>query len=245
MKKVLLSGQEANHEARWIERYLEPIKQRLSPACPWIVILGVDGSGKSSVLSQLEERFAAASFAGVKVIHRRPGVVYSANDKRGGPVTHYSKPAHGLVKSAVKLGAMVLDWLFGYWGDLVHQRARGYLIFSDRHSLLDLLVDPLRYRYSGPTWLVRLAIRCAPMPDLVLLLDAPVGVLQARKQELTPAEASRQRQAYLALIETLPNSRIIDASKPLNQVVATAEEIISTYVDTLSHRRITRRAHKV
>jgi len=200
------------------------------PPWPWVVILGVDGSGKSSVLRLLAERFAATPVAGVKIVHRRPAVIYSARYGDGGAVTHYGKAAHGKVKSTLKLGAIIVDWLFGYWSQLAYQRAKGYLLFSDRHSLLDLLVDPLRYRYSGPPWMVRLAMRCVPMPDLVLLLDAPVHVLLARKRELTPEEATRQRNAYLDLMATLPNSAIIDVARPLNQVVADAEQRVLDFV---------------
>jgi thymidylate kinase len=224
MKKVLSSeGEERVSVGRQSSSYL-------APAWPWVVILGVDGSGKSSVLQSLAARFEAAPVAGVKIVHRRPGVVYSARDGGSGAVAHYSKPAHGKVKSTLKLAAMILDWLFGYWSQLAYRRAKGYLLFSDRHSLLDLLVDPLRYRYSGPSWMVRLALRCVPMPDLVLLLDAPVHVLQARKHELAPEEATRQRNAYLELMATLPNSTIIDVARPLNQVVADVEQSILDFI---------------
>ena len=208
-----------------------PRRSHLASPWPWVVILGVDGSGKSSVLQLLAERFEAMLVAGVKIVHRRPAIVYSARYGEGGAVTHYGKAPHGKVKSTLKLGAIIVDWLFGYWSQLAHQRAKGYLLFSDRHSLFDLLVDPLRYRYSGPPWMVRLAMRCVPMPDLVLLLDAPVAVLQARKGEVTAEEASRQRNAYLDLVATLPNSAIIDVARPLNQVVAEAERCILEFIE--------------
>lgn len=235
MKRILLSGQPESSELSPVKRYLKLIRGWLSPPCPWIAILGVDGSGKSSVLQALSERFLAAPITGVKVIHRRPALVYPANEQKPGePITHYSRPAHGKVKSTLKLAVMVMDWLFGYWGILAHQRAQGYLLFCDRHSLLDMIADPLRYRYGGSSWLVRMSLYLVPMPDLVLLLDAPVATLQARKQELPVEEVTRQRQAYLALIRTLPSTQIIDASKPLNQVVARAEHVISAHLDTLS-----------
>jgi hypothetical protein len=62
------------------------------------------------------------------------------------------------------------------------------------------------------------------------MLDAPVEVLQRRKQEVTPKEGARQRTAYLKLMQSLPNSYIVDASQPLDEVVAKVKEIILDYI---------------
>jgi thymidylate kinase len=57
-------------------------------------------------------------------------------------------------------------------------------------------------------------------------LSAPTEVLQSRKQEVAPEETARQREAYLAFIATRRNSAIVDASEPIERVIADAEQAI-------------------
>lgn len=199
---------------------------------PWLTLLGVDGSGKSSVLAALEPVLAATPYSGLYVLHRRPQLVYqaAAASSEGG-IEHYSKTAYGRLLSAVKVAAMWLDWLLGYFVLIQGQRAQGMLVVADRHSLLDMLVDPLRYRYGGsPRW-VQTAVRWLPMPDVIVLLDAPTAVLQSRKQELSKEQAAQLRQSYLELVQASPKGIIIDASQPLEQVVAEIQQLLLQIVD--------------
>lgn len=226
---------------RWLALWIVGIRSRFSPPTPWVVILGLDGSGKSSVLEALEKIFSPPLFVGVQVIYRHPGFLYDrllqvkpsahrSNDKPA-PIEHYGKPPHGTIKSMTKLGILALDWLVGYWGQMVHRRAKGHLVLFDRHFFLDVSIDPLRYRYGGPLWFARLMERLLPGPDLVILLDAPIEVLQTRKQEISPEEAARQRLAYLELVQKLPNSHVIDVSKPLEHVINEAKQTILSYLN--------------
>ena len=225
---------------RWkFVSWITAVRLRLTPATPWVALLGVDGSGKSSVLQELEKLFSPPLFAGVQVIYKHPGLFYgrllypSRHSSNSGDertvIDHYAKPPHGMVQSIAKLGFLALDWLVGYWSQIVIQRAKGYLVLFDRHYFLDVSVDPLRSRYGGPPWLARLIGQLLPGPDLIILLDAPIEVLQNRKQEVSSEEAVRQQLAYLELVQELPNSYVIDVSKPLEQVVHEAQQIILDY----------------
>lgn len=201
---------------------------RLAGKCrPWITLLGVDGSGKSSVLVELEQMLAGTAYSGLFVLHRRPQFMYrTATASREGSIEHYGKAPHGRFRSAVKLAAMWLDWLVGYFVLIRGRRAQGMLVVADRHSLLDILVDPLRYRYGGsPRW-VETAVRFLPMPDAIVLLDAPTAVLQSRKQELSESQAAQLRHNYLTLVQANPPGYVVDASQPLPQVVADVQHII-------------------
>lgn len=190
----------------------------------WIALLGVDGSGKSTVLRELQSSLSGLPYRGIKVFHRRPGVAYRTIQNPAVPVPHYGKPAYGTLASSLKLFVMVLDWHFGYWTKIRRQIREGYLVIADRHSLLDLLSDPLRYRYGGPHWLVQAAIRLVPMPDLILLLDAPLEVLLSRKREIPAEKLAELREAYLRLSNQMSGFSVIDASQPLEEVVASVKE---------------------
>ena len=113
----------------------------------------------------------------------------------------------------------VLDWNLCYWLRLSHRRAKNTVLIFDRYYH-DLLVDPTRSRFRGPQWLVGLASIFIRKPDLWILLDAPAEVLQSRKAEVSAAESSRQRAAYLDLVKNFKNSVVVDAAQPLPAVVA-------------------------
>jgi thymidylate kinase len=99
-------------------------------------------------------------------------------------------------------------------------------------------VDHRRYRYGGPVWLARVLARLIPQPDIFILLDAPPEVVQSRKKEVTFEETRRQRFAYIELIGELECAHVVNASKPLDQVVNEVENIILGYLDTRAMRRM-------
>lgn len=209
---------------------------RHNTKAPWVALLGLDGSGKSTVMQEVEKLFSPPLFAGVKTFYRHPGFLYThrVESQRDSSHSgddqivrdHFADPPHGAVKSIVKLGIFALDWLIGYWGNIVRLRAKGYLIILDRYYWVDLIIAPIRYRYGASPRLTRLAPKILPKPDLVIWLDAPIEVLQSRKKEVPLQEATRQRSAYLELIPKLSNSYTVDASKPLEEVVSEVRQII-------------------
>ena len=193
------------------------LRLRWEPAVPWVAILGSDGSGKSSVVKEMAQRYAACPYAGLKAFHWRPRIV--ARTRGAELVTEpHAKPSRGPVWSAVSLAVLVSDWLLGYWTRLVHLRAKGYILAFDR-IYFDLVVDPRRYRYGAGARLARMSWMFLPKPDLVFFLDSPVDVLWIRKQEVTRAELERQRELYTRLVQQLPGGHIIDGTQPVHLVV--------------------------
>ena len=207
-----------------LRRLAAEARLRLRPPMPWLAVLGPDGSGKSSVLNALEERLA-----GYKVVrgHWRPGVLLPWEESQAvNPNPHGEAPRSALT-SAGKVFFLVADWWLGYWRRIADRRSRSNFVFFDRHYL-DLLVDPRRYRFGEPMWLARWAARFVPQPDLLVVLDAPPEVLQQRKQEVPLEETRRQRAAYRALAERLPNAHIVNARRPLSVVVDDVEQLLLT-----------------
>lgn len=145
-----------------------------------------------------------------------------------GPVVEpHDKPERGTLSSLAKLGFLVLEWIFGFWQYVLRPRAKGQLVIFDRHYV-DLLVDPRRYRYGAPLWAARLIGTLIPKPDLFILLDLPAEVARSRKPEVSLDEARRLRKRYLDLPRILPNAHVVNAARPLDEVVAEVEEIILT-----------------
>lgn len=205
----------------WIAFWLREVQMRLTPPVPWIAILGMDGSGKSTVIEGIRVKWESM---GLKVTfpHWRPECIKPG--KSDGPETnpHGQKP-RGLCASFAKLVFLLLDWTIGFRFKLADKRARGWFVIFDR-CYQDLLVDPIRYRYGAPLWLANWFSRIIPQPDVIILLDAPAEVLHARKPETTLAMASTLRDGYLQLVRNHPQSHVVNCDRPIQIVV---DEVIS------------------
>lgn len=186
-----------------------------------VVIIGPDGAGKSSVIQGITRRWNQAGRAAT-VRHLKPSLILR---RRGEAVTIVPHPHGKPPRSPVTSVAKICVWLVEEWYAHLFQDKKGQLLICDRYYH-DLLVDPLRYRYGGPPWAARLVGKMMPKPDLWVLLDAPAVVLQTRKQEVTPEETARQCAAYRNFVRSQGNHAIVDASQPLNQVIAEVEKVL-------------------
>jgi thymidylate kinase len=212
---------------RWANYWKNQIFRCVNPPAPWVAILGLDGSGKSTIAKSIKEkRGRGKPFMDVRIAHWRPFFFHKSQDM--GPVVEpQGKSERGTLSSLAKLGFLVLEWIFGYWQCILSPRAKGQLVIFDRHYV-DLLVDPRRYRYGAPLWAARLVGALIPKPDLFILLDLPAEEARSRKPEVPLDEARRLRQRYLDLTQSLPNAHVVNAARPIDEVIAEVEEIILT-----------------
>ena len=203
-----------------------------------IVFLGPDGAGKSSVVravaSDWAGGFARTSHYGFApgLLHRLLGRSFQAN-----PHPHAASPRSFLASVTRAVTYWFLNATLGYAATIRVDLIRSALVLNDRH-FVDALVDPKRYRYAGPSWLLRLIWRLSPKPDLVILLDAPAEVLQARKREVPFEETVRQRDAYLALVRHMGCGRVVNAAQPLDQVVRDVNGIILQHLSARNALRM-------
>lgn len=188
-----------------------------------VVLLGPDGAGKSSVIEALGPKLES-------VLPRNvcwgfaPSLLSVLRRAKRATNQPHRLPPRSLFASIMRLGYWFAYHSLSYVG-LRLALARSTLVMYDRH-FVDILVDAKRYRYGGPTWALSLLWRMIPKPDLVVLLDAPAEILQARKQEVPFEVTARQRQAYLALVRTLGNGHIVNASEPKECVADKVAELV-------------------
>jgi len=249
-----------------LDDFRKRVERALRPSGLMVAFVGVDGAGKTTVMAQAERDLAPA-FWSTKWYHGRALAsplrwtkrVRSRRQERqllksaaeanphAVPVKRdpHSNPSRGLALSLLKLGIWWTDFiLLRYVTEVYPSLRRSTLVLFDRYYY-DLLADPKRHRYGGPMWLARLVGRLYPRPDLVILLDAQAEVLHARKQEVPLEETARQREAYLKLVQSLPNGYVVDASKPIHEVVADAEKIILDHLAARTSRSLRLEAEKL
>jgi thymidylate kinase len=204
----------------------------LKPTGFFIAVFGPDGSGKSTVNEHVRSSLNLA-FWGNEYVHLRPrlGVTLAESDKIPTLDPHGQEP-RGWLSSVTKLLYYAFDYIAGYYVTVKPLLIRSKLVVFDRY-FHDMMVDPRRYRYGGPEFLLRLVERFIPKPDLFLFLDAPAEVIQSRKTEVTFDETVRQREAYQLLARRLKSFRIVDASGELDNTLAEAEWVI---VDRMADR---------
>ena len=198
-----------------------------------IVFLGPDGVGKSTVIDHMRQALGEA-FAGVNYQTFAPALL--PENLQPKKETPHELPPRSLPISLVKAAWWSICYTAGYYVAVRPPMARAHLVLNHRY-LLDAIVDPRRYRYSGPLWLLKAIWRIAPKPDLIILLDAPAEIINARKRETTLAETARQRDGYRALVEGTPGSHIVDVNRPVAETVTEVNEIVLHEM----HSRLTRR----
>lgn len=185
---------------------------------PFIAFLGCDGSGKSAVIEGVIRHFAAHGRTVVQGHWRPKAFAGEAKTPATAADNPHGQAPRGLASSIVKLGWLWLNWWVAWCGPL-GRAARDSIVIFDRYHA-DLLVDPRRYRYGGPMGLARLASCLMPQPDHVIFLDASPEVLLSRKTEVGIEALAASRKRYLALAGQNSRITIIDASQPLEKVIA-------------------------
>ena len=192
-----------------------------------IVLLGPDGAGKSSTIEALVESLTPL-FARTEVRGFAPSLRQLLHRPSGSTSAPHGLPPRSVSASMFRtmywLAYAVASHVSLRWA-----RTHSVLVLNDRH-FIDILVDPVRYRYSGPSWPLKLVARLTPRPDLLILLSGTPEIIQARKQELTVAETARLCRAYANLVDPLKYGRTIDAGMPLDQMVG---EVVAAAIDTL------------
>ena len=183
----------------------------------WIVLLGPDGAGKSAVIEGLADA-GSTGFRGCDSYHLRP-ILRPGGPARSPNVDPHGQRPRGTLISLFKLFYLLIaNWL-AYLVTVRPDLAQGKLILFDRY-FPDCLVDPRRYRLpTSCRRITEVIARLIPKPDLYVVLDAPARVLQGRKTEVTAAESKRLRTDYATRFEKLPNVAVVDASRPLRDVV--------------------------
>ena len=156
-----------------------------------ISFMGVDGVGKSTLITSLNKRLKKSSFK-IKNLHLRP-YLFLTDTRTVIKNPHEEKSLNSKFISLIR----ILIWLFMYRiFFLVNLNKKNQLIIFDRYAH-DLLIDKIRYKFNLPKKITKFILDLFPRPHLWIILKAPIKLIEKRKKELPTKELKRQMREYL------------------------------------------------
>ncbi|MFQ5469472.1 MAG: glycosyltransferase [Gammaproteobacteria bacterium] len=243
---------EDNYRKTHIWRYMfsvilsgfRKIKRFIQPTGLFVVILGPDGCGKSTVtntvLSGLERAFRKTWR-----FHWRPNLLPKLSRKKlndniaeNNDIPAESSKYTGIL-SLVRFLYYLLDFILGYWLVIYPRKAQTTLVIGERY-FPDVLVHPARYGFSVPQWLMRLASKLVPSPDLIILLKGDPAAIYSRKPELPIDVIATQNDMYEKEINNWGKSVVVNVDKGAESVC----ENVSNQILNVSSSRTMQRLDK-
>ena len=171
-----------------------------------VSFMGVDGSGKSTLIELLRKKLKN-KFRKIKYIHLRPYLILlDKSTVQANP--HKSKKTWPILLNFFR----ILYWLIIYrfffylFGNNSNQ-----LIIFDRYAH-DLMIDPIRYKFNLPINIAKFILDLFPNPNLWIVVNAPIKVLEKRKKELPTKELKRQIRTYLNFAKQRKNSIVVNTN---------------------------------
>lgn len=219
----------ANYQTK---NFIRILKRIARPTGLFVVILGTDGSGKSTVIEKLKTELAPA-FRGTIIYHWKPEFLKKHTTMKKTVNEPHNMPSRSRITSILKIIFYVWQYFLGYYLKIHTSKIRSNLNLFDRYYY-DIFVDQKRFRMNLPLTLIRCLALFVPKPDLVFYLYTDPSIAYERKKELNICELERQTEKFLSLRNYLGDRfYVIDNNKNLEK---TSKDIINVVFNFLEKR---------
>ncbi|QXE19769.1 hypothetical protein [Clostridium sp. 001] len=173
------------------------IDRILHPTGLFIVLLGVDGAGKTTISDQLMKRYITA-FRRINHYHSRVRILKDISQMKSGaePIDashpHGKKHKAGKIVSVVKFGYYFLDFLIGN-AIITKAKIRSSLVLVERYYY-DYTIDKVRYNLNLSDGFLKFFGHFIKKPDAIFVLTGDSKILLKRKYEITIEEINEQKR---------------------------------------------------
>lgn len=196
-----------------VKRIMERI---IYPTGLFVVLLGVDGSGKTTIATQLKKEYAIA-FRRIKHYHSRVRILNDISQIKKGakPIDvsnpHSKKKQAGKIVSVLKFAYYYLDFLIGDFIITV-AKIKSSFVLIERYYY-DYFIDKVRYNLNLSNAFLKLFSHLILKPDVIFILTGDSDELLKRKNEITLNEIDEQKKRMKELFENHSKAVFIDTTK--------------------------------
>ncbi len=188
----------------------------IHPTGMFIVLLGVDGAGKTTIANELMRRYKTA-FRRMKHYHSRVRVLNDISQIRSNskPIDvsnpHAKKRKSGKILSIIKFGYYYLDYLIG---NIIITKAKiqSSLVLVERYYY-DYYIDKVRYNLNLSDKFLKFFGCFIKKPDVIFILTGNSKILLERKNEITLEEINQQKDKVQSLFKNDSKVVYIDTTK--------------------------------
>ncbi len=212
------------------------VRRFLRPCGMFLAILGVDGAGKSTLITEISPILREATHNALFIQHLRPSLLPPLGQFKNRKNTreplqdpHGPRPS-GPVGSLFRLIYHTLDYVLGYWVKVRPKIARQpAVVLFDRYAY-DMALDPRRFRVGLSGMVTGWFAALSPKPDLILCLHAAPETVAVRKQELSLGEIRRQIEALHAFARKERRAVLISAEGQVSELRDRALQAIFNFL---------------
>lgn len=204
-----------------IKRKIERI---IHPTGLFIVLLGVDGAGKTTIATQLINSYTTA-FRKINHYHSRVRIlkdisqIGSKEEQIDASDPHGKKYKAGVLVSVIKFMYYFMDYVAGNF-IISTAKIRSSLVLIERYYY-DYAIDKKRYNLKLSDNFIGFFGHFVKKPDVIFILTGDSKILLERKHEITIDQIEEQKNKLEVVFKNNPKSVFIDTT------TTTVEECVS------------------